>query len=470
MKYILATLDMIDKVSEELKLNIVENDKYRSLVADIYKLSQSEAIELSDGLKEDIIVYLKSLNIQDEYPLLCKVSGIEMGIAFDFEHLTDNQLLRYLAIVLRTVTYLQKDNLLLLKYSKTIWNTGWHNLAKQCRGKVIDLNTRQVVVYPFNKFFNLNEVDETDLDKIYGLLSKADYISVTDKKDGSAIIVTKYNGEIIINTNGEFVNEQVKLAKGLFEKKYSYFYQNIPEGYTFVFELIHPLNRIVLDYGDEKTLYLLAVRDLTDLHLLKYSELVEMAEQYHLDITESFEFSDLDSFIAKTEESENIKEGWVFRVISGDTDMMFKLKYQEYFRLSRIKSIPSLKKIYGLLQTDKLDDVLSVAESDIKDTVMADVQKLFDYLENFKGLIKEDSDYLLAKYKVEKGFVSKETIMSILSDLKGNPFTTYIMWVIKENRDVNDMFNILPKVPAFEKMYKYYNSRYNIEIDEWDSK
>ena len=60
--------------------------------------------------------------------------------------------------------------------------------------------------------------------------------------------------------------------------------------------------------------------------------------------------------------------------------------------------------------------------------------------------------------------------MSILEDLKGNPFTTYIMWVIKENRDINDMFNILPKAPAFEKMYKYYNSRYNIEIDEWDSK
>ena len=182
MKYILATLDMIDKVSEELKLNIVENDKYRSLVADIYKLSQSEAIELSDGLKEDIIVYLKSLNIQDEYPLLCKVSGIEMGITFDFEHLTDNQLLRYLAIVLRTVTYLQKDNLLLLKYSKTIWNTGWHNLAKQCRGKVIDLDTRQAVVYPFNKFFNLNEVAETKIEKVESLLDGADYISVTDKK------------------------------------------------------------------------------------------------------------------------------------------------------------------------------------------------------------------------------------------------------------------------------------------------
>ena len=390
MKYILATLDMIDKVSEELKLDIVEKDKYRFLVAQIY--SQNESVVLSEDLKKDIIAYLKSLDIQDEVQLLYKISGVEN---IEFEDLTDYQLLRYLAIVLRTVTYLQKDNLLLMKYSKTIWNTGWHNLAKQCRGKVIDLNTKQAVVYPFNKFFNLNEVEDTDLDRIYSLLSDADYISVTDKKDGSAIIVTKYNGEVIINTNGEFDNEQVKWAKGLFEKKYNYFYHNIPEGYTFVFELIHPLNRIVLDYGDEKTLYLLAVRNLTDLKLLRYSELVEVAEQYYLDITESFEFTNLDDFISKTEEAENIKEGWVFRVISGDTDMMFKLKYQEYFRLSRIKSIPSLKKIYTLLQAEKLDDVLSVAESDIKDAVMTDVQTLFDYIENFKGLIKEDSDNLL---------------------------------------------------------------------------
>ena len=256
MKYILKTLDIIDKVSNELKLNIVENDKYRSLVADIYSLSKEGTVVLSDGLKEDIIAYLKSLDIQDEYPLLCKVSGIEMGITFDFEHLTDNQLLRYLAIVLRTVTYLQKDNLLLLKYSKTIWNTGWHNLAKQCRGKVIDLDTRQAVVYPFNKFFNLNEVDETKIEKVESLLDGADYISVTDKKDGSAIIVTNHNGEVIINTNGEFENDQIKLAKKLFVDKYNYFYNNVPEGYTFVFELIHPQNRIVLDYGNEQKLYL----------------------------------------------------------------------------------------------------------------------------------------------------------------------------------------------------------------------
>ena len=81
--------------------------------------------------------------------------------------------------------------------------------------------------------------------------------------------------------------------------------------------------------------------------LLKYNSLVKIAKQFYLDITESFEFDDLQKFIDKTmNETENIKEGWVFRVIKGKTDMMFKLKYQEYFRLSRIKSIPSLSRSY----------------------------------------------------------------------------------------------------------------------------
>ena len=471
MKYILKTLDIIDKVSNELKLNIVENDKYRSLVADIYKLSKEDTVVLSDGLKEDIIVYLKSLDIQDEYPLLCKVSGIEMGITFDFEHLTDNQLLRYLAIVLRTVTYLQKDNLLLLKYSKTIWNTGWHNLAKQCRGKVIDLDTRQAVVYPFNKFFNLNEVAETKIEKVESLLDGADYISVTDKKDGSAIIVTNYNGEVIINTNGEFENEQIKLAKKLFVDKYNYFYNNVPEGYTFVFELIHPKNRIVLDYGDEQKLYLLAVRDLTSLKLLKYNSLVKIAKQFYLDITESFEFNDLQTFVDKTmNETENIKEGWVFRVIKGKTDMMFKLKYQEYFRLSRIKSIPSLKKVYALLQTGTLDDVLAVSENEIRDTVMSDVAVLFDYMEKFKGYIEEQADYYCKKYNQKIGEIEKEYLLKIVGELKTNPFSAYILRVVKDNQDINTLFDILPKTTTFEKLYKHYNAVYGIEEDNWDEK
>ena len=467
MKYILETLNIIETVSAYLGIQEDENNKYASLVAGLYGI-ESE-VDFTEDLRITIVQYLKSLQIQDETLLLNKVKGVELENKVDFSDLTDNQLLRYLVIVLRTISYTQKDNLLLLKYSKTIWNTGWHNLAKQCRGKVINLNTKEIVAYPFNKFFNLNEVEDTDLNKIQSLLDGADYISVTDKKDGSAIIVTNYNGEIIVNTNGEFNNDQVKWAKKLFVEKYSYFYNNIPEGYTFVFELIHPENRIVLDYGNEQKLYLLAVRDLSNLRLLRYNNLVKIANQFYLDITESFEFTNLDDFIDKTvNETKNIREGWVFRVIKGKEDIMFKLKYQEYFRLSRIKSIPSLKKIYTLLQMGTLDDVLSVSESSIKDTVMTEVQMLFDYIEKFKGYVNEQVDFYCEKYNQKRGNLDKSVLLEIVKEVKSNPFSAYILRVLKENSDINSMFDMLPKVTTFGNLYNHYNSVNNIDAKDWD--
>lgn len=467
MKYILETLDIIEMVSAYLNVQEDSNDKYASLVAGLYGVE--EEISFSDSLRDKIIFYLKSLQIQDEKLLLNKVKGVELEEKVDFLDLSDNQLLRYLVIVLRTISYTQKDNLLLLKYSKNIWNTGWHNLAKQCRGKVINFKTREIVSYPFNKFFNLNEVEETDLDKMQSLLDDADYISVTDKKDGSAIIVTNYNGEIIVNTNGEFNNDQIKWAKKLLLDKYNYFYNNVPSGYTFVFELIHPENRIVLDYGDEEKLYLLAIRDLSNLKLLRYNNLVKIAKLFYLDITESFEFTCLDDFIDKTvNETKNIKEGWVFRVIKGKEDIMFKLKYQEYFRLSRIKSIPSLKKIYTLLQMGTLDDVLSVSESDIKDTVMKEVQSLFDYMERFKCYINEQADYYCQKYNQKRGNLEKSVLLEIVKEVKSNPFSAYILRVLKENGDINSMFDMLPKVTTFGNLYNHYNTVKGIDAKDWD--
>ena len=465
MKYILSTLDIIDKVSDELSIEFDKKDKYRSLVAKIH--SYEEEVYLSEGLKSDIIIYLRSLKIQDEQILLDKISGIENG---KFSDLTDSQLLKYLSIVLRTVTYLQKGDLLLLKYGKTIWNTGWHNFAKQCRGKVIDLNTRKVVVYPFNKFFNLNEVEETKEDYIVDLLNKAKAVYVTDKKDGSAIIITNYNGELIINTNGEFQNDQIRWAKKLLVEKYGFFYNNVPEGYTFIFELIHPENKIVLDYGNEESLYLLAIRDLSTLKLFSYPELERVAKKFHLDITESFEYTDLYTFIEKTQnETENIKEGWVFRVITETDDIMFKLKYQEYFRLSRIKNTPSLKKVYTLLQSGNLDDVLSVADSSIQDSVLSDVQVIFDYIEKFKGVVRKEVQELRNKYGFVIGNIDKDTLLKIVSDTKTNPFNTVILRAVK-GQDIESSFDILPKVGLFEKYYKYTNTILGIEDDIWDEK
>ena len=150
--------------------------------------------------------------------------------------------------------------------------------------------------------------------------------------------------------------------------------------------------------------------------------------------------------------------------------MMFKLKYQEYFRLSRIKSIPSLKKVYALLQTGTLDDVLSVSESSIRDAAMEDVALIFDYIEKYKVYIGEEVDFYCKKYNQKRGEIEKDALLKIIQDVKNNPFSAYILKVLKDNWDINTLFDMLPKTTTFEKLYKYYNVKHNITEDIWDEK
>lgn len=448
----------MDKLAKNFKLGFDKNNKYKEIVQNLAVLSNYETLKLDLSNREMILKYIQLLNVEKEKEIVCKYLGkdIEEKDTVNVSELSDLSLLKYLTLILRTVMWTQNGNLLLVKYSKNIWNTGWHNLAKQCRGKVIDLNTKQIVVYPFDKFFNLNEVDETKEERIQDLLSRAKEVYVTDKKDGSAIIVTKYKGKLIINTNGEFKNLQIDLAKKLFELKYKKFYENVPEGFTFVFELIHPDNRIVLDYGKEKKLYLLAVRNLKTRKLKSYPELCEIAKKYSLDITESFKYTNLFDFIEKALNSTEIREGWVFRVVTDKEDFMFKLKYQEYFKLARIQNVPSLKKLYNLMIENRIDDLLSVSESDLRTKIENDTQILLNYIENFKRYIHDIFEHNSELYGINRGELSKEQSIRLLTVLKDNPFSIYVMRYAR-GVELDELFNIYPKPSAFEKMFCYWN-------------
>ncbi len=464
----------MDIVADELNIEYDINNKYASIIVSLSSLDEFDIKNIRGIIKN----YLYSLDIQyikiniAKY-LLPNVSILEIPQDFiddrELNELNDFQLLKYLVVVLKTISWVQKDNLLLLKYSNNIWNTGWHNLAKQCRGKVIDWKERSIVSYPFNKFYNLNEVEETKIDIVKHMLSNAKDVMLMDKKDGSAIIVTNHKGNIVINTNGVFENIQVTLTKELFAKKYLNFYQNMPEGYTFVFELVHPENRIVLDYGDTEKLYLLAVRDLKTLKLLRYNEIKEMANKWCLDITEFYDFNTLDELVNKAEtECKDIKEGWVIRIITDNEDFMFKLKYAEYFKLSRIKAIPSLKKLYTLLQQEKLDDMLSAAEDDLRAELEIKIQVIYDYLSKIADITEKESNKLLGEYNVEKGNIPTEVLLKIIAEVKGSLLSSYMLKYIKTTDSIDDVFKVLPSTTMFGKLYYYVNEVYNIKEDIWN--
>ena len=140
----------------------------------------------------------------------------------------------------------------------TIWNYTekvqyeglWDEVTVQCRGLISENTTGTILVRPFKKFFNYEEVVGKDV-----IPSKGDYVYIQDKMDGSLGILFNYEDEWIMATRGSFTSEQA--IKGLEIVKSKYFLDSWFNEYAYLVEIIYPENRIVVNYGNvEKVTFL----------------------------------------------------------------------------------------------------------------------------------------------------------------------------------------------------------------------
>jgi RNA ligase len=131
------------------------------------------------------------------------------------------------------------------------YSQSWDAVTKQCRGLIVDERSGRVVARPFPKFFNADEhtADELPLHRPFEVL---------DKLDGSlGIVYPTPVGGWAVATRGSFASEQALHASAVFHNKYAHL--QIPSDQTYLFEIIYPGNRIVVDYGDRDDLVLLAI-------------------------------------------------------------------------------------------------------------------------------------------------------------------------------------------------------------------
>ena len=56
----------------------------------------------------------------------------------------------------------------------------------------------KIVLCPFAKFFNINELEETSLENIQSRVDNAKTVEISNKLDGSMQSATWYNGQIIM--------------------------------------------------------------------------------------------------------------------------------------------------------------------------------------------------------------------------------------------------------------------------------
>jgi RNA ligase len=186
----------------------------------------------------------------------------------------------------------------------------WDEHTVVARG-IITLPDGTVVSRPFPKFFNLGEKEAEPINWSHT-------IEVTEKIDGSLIVVTFHNGEMIVNSKGSFKSEYADFARNWLMKNVPNWIEagkTDPEksNYTYLFEAIFPSTNInevkVINYGDKRDLTLLAIIEITTGKEYSYADLEEFAGLYGFPIVTRHAFEDINAIIAMCRKRPTVNDG-----------------------------------------------------------------------------------------------------------------------------------------------------------------
>jgi predicted kinase len=240
--------------------------------------------------------------------------------------------------------------------AKAQYDRYWVEATLHCRGLVLD-NNYQPIARPLPKFFNLEEHKGKIPDGVP---------NIYEKLDGSLIILFHYQGQWEVASRGSFASEQAHMARVLLAD-YRVDVEQLDREYTYLFEIIYPNNRIVVDYGDDRRLVLLAA-----VHTQTGAEL-DHTEVSWRDRAKTYPATTLPDWIKSIEETQaelDNQEGFILKWPNG-----FRLKYKlaDYVRLHRIITRVQAKDIWECLSTGQdldqfLDSVPDEFYNWVKDT------------------------------------------------------------------------------------------------------
>lgn len=239
-------------------------------------------------------------------------------------------------------------------YSRT-----WDDVTKKCRGLIYNTETQEVVARPFEKFFNWDEAGSP--------FPPAGPALRMEKADGSLGILYRYEmtktgystQDYAIATRGSMHSEQAEWAteflhRGNFmlDEKFGGvgFLPKVDK--TYLFEIIYPENRIVVDYGDYKGLILLDVID----NETGFADTDEFDNCQWPDKIVRKMVSGFDS--GQVVDIADGEEGFVY--LWPTRNFRTKMKSAEYIRIHRLVSNLSEKSVWESLVAGKTLDQIKV--------------------------------------------------------------------------------------------------------------
>jgi hypothetical protein len=239
----------------------------------------------------------------------------------------------------------------------------WDEYTLSCRGMVIDAEGN-ILARPFQKFKNYEEHDPSEID-----LSKK--FDIFEKMDGSLIIVFYYEPRMtwIVASRGSFISEQSIEAKKMLGFKTEY----LSKVDTYLFEIIYPENRIVVDYGDRRELVLLARIETKTGFELYYEDLIQWYSKWFT-VVKKYHIKDIKNLSELKALEEENREGFVIRFENG---FRVKVKFNEYIRLHGILTNVSNLTVWEHLKDNyEFDELLDRVPDEFYDWLQKTAAKL----------------------------------------------------------------------------------------------
>lgn len=240
-------------------------------------------------------------------------------------------------------THPEDESICIYNYTnKCQFSQEWDEVTRSCRGLILDTMTGEVLANPFPKFFNLGEHEKQG----YKIDENEEPI-ITEKFDGSLGILYWLNNKPYIATRGSFTSEQAVWATEFLRKNVDI--GSLNRDWTYLFEIIYPENKIVVDYNFSGLVFLGSRVTKTGKETLNFSNPGGTIRAERIPATDLYKLAKLNS---------GNSEGFV--AYYPKSDFRVKIKFEEYLRLHRIVTGISEKAIWEMLKDGKdLNELLN---------------------------------------------------------------------------------------------------------------
>lgn len=277
--------------------------------------------------------------------------------------------------------------LVMLKYNQ-IDSDFNEEIVRECRGLIFDEDSYEPVCVPFYKFGNYGESYCPEIDWESAV--------ILEKRDGSLIKVVKLGEDYLISTNGcidafkammpDDVLCPYKSYGDLFMKAMGNRLASLKEGFTYMFELTSPYNRVVIPYKDLE-ITLIGIRDNQSLQ----EQLICNSVELPFKLPKRYMFNTLEECIKSAHSLPYSEEGYV--VLDKHFNRV-KIKSLEYVNVHHLRGEGAMteKRILEIVRKNEIDEYL-IYFPEYKDLFQSYKDKLFNvsfnYLLMWKNFEKE---------------------------------------------------------------------------------